>query len=170
MVIYKFHLWFANFTFDVNQWWGNINFTLKHGLKPSPLDKVALHAFGLDVLLSGIGLIGLSFIVIFKVVILTSSFILGLILWIIFCFELFLNIPNMGSIKIFKRRSWGKMCFHQSVSLNFEISHKNVQLLFTFAHTHTHNMNFPTPLQLPHSSIGKKWLSHQWSFHCSTLS
>jgi hypothetical protein len=121
----------------VNQWWGDINFILKHGLKPSPLDKVALHDFGLDVLLSGIGLIGLSFnIVIFKVI-LTSSFILGLILQIIFCFEVFLNIHSMGSIKIFKMRSWEKMCFHHSLSLKFEISHKNLQLLFMFALTHT---------------------------------
>jgi hypothetical protein len=81
---------------------------------------------------------------------------LGLILWIILFFELFLNIPNMGSIKFFKMRSWGKMCFHQSLSLNFEISHKNLQLLSMFALTHTYNMNFPIHLQLPHSSIEKK--------------
>lgn len=123
---------------------GGLNFTLKHGLKPSPLDKVMFHDFGLDVLLSGIGLIGSSLDIVILEVILTSSFILGLILRIIFCFEVFLNIPNMGSIKIFKMRTWEKMCFHHSLSLKFEISHKNLQLLLMFAHTHT--MNFPTPL------------------------
>jgi hypothetical protein len=58
----------------VNQWWRDINFTLKHGLKPSPLDKVVLHDFGLDVLLSGIGFIGLSLNIIILKIILQVSF------------------------------------------------------------------------------------------------